>query len=369
MIKKGGPRKMKKKNTTFLFILIFLVIFTLIFQFIVWDSFAQIRTEVGKSNGWREIRFNINTHSGPNWCASGRYFVVGGGGGTGIRLVDISSGDIQEITNNVRHRNPSCSHGGRYIFFTDSLPGEYKNLYVYNAKTKEIFSIYSLGEPLPVIKLDEPLSPSGKYLIGPDNWKDQITLPGGEIVTIVPIREIVEIDKPIGNFRIEWSLDSGRLYLLNVSGQILFIRDLKSNNQKIVQLKIGGFEITKIKPSPNDSRLFINAVSDEKKVANLYVMDLKNPEEAPKLFIENVFDFDIDSYGTFVFSRIYRGINHIHNHLYLADSSGGVSFINRYFFFNWPIIPHISRDGKAIAFWQKLKADQKVITVLVRDNK
>jgi len=355
---------MKKNSKTVLFI-INLLSLLLIILLAPWNSFAQIITEIGKTNPWREIRFDIITHSAPAWCASGRQLVLGGGDGEGIRLVDIYSGEIRRITNNIRHKNPSCSSDGRYIFFTDSQSGEYKNLYVYNARSKKVSSIYSLGKPLNMVMVYEPISPSGKYLIGPPNWKEIVTLPGGEPVLIVPIHGTIEIGKPIDYSQLAWSPDSSRLYLLNSYAQILSIRELDINKETNIKIRIKGFYAKRIKSSSDNTKLYIEAMSSDDMVTNLYELDLKKPMAAPKLLFNSINHFDLDLEDSIVFSRNKGEFNQ----LFIAKKGGEIELIKKFSFYAWPISPHVSRDGKAIVFLQKLPTDERIITVLAKDDK
>ena len=174
----------KKRIVRFIFIYLF------IFTFTIGNGFGQVKEEIEKREIWSEIRFNfgkIHPHYF-RWCVSNKKIVFVGGGEKGISLLDIESGKIEQLTTDPRHQNPACSPYGRYILFTDiHNPGNYKNLFSYDLKTKKVNNVYSLDKPLPVHDIYDPISPSGKYIIGPPNWKKKITLPGGEEIGVVPI--------------------------------------------------------------------------------------------------------------------------------------------------------------------------------------
>ncbi len=347
-------------------------VFLFILTIGILNSFAQIRAEVGKSNNWREIQFNFGALKPPyfNFHPSGKQLVLGGnGGGKGIRLLDIETGDIQELTTNIRHKYPHCSPDGRYIFFTLSTRRDYKNLYVFDTKTKKIDLIYELDKPLPIFVIHGPLSPSGKYLIGPANWKENITLPRGEIVTVVPIHGTIEKGKLPKYLYSEWCSDSSKLFLYHYSGQIISVRDVKTGIEEDIQIRIKGFTAGDIKPGPDPTKIYVWASSGEKKGANLYMMDIKNLEKLPILIIENFLQFDLDLYGNIVFSRLQEGYYKI----FIRDNTGKINFIRQFrenpFPWDWSIIPHISKDGKVIAFYRKLENQEMVTTVLVKDYK
>lgn len=362
---------MKKKNRTVIFI--FALIFLSIFSFLIGNAFAQIRTEVGKSNGWREIQFNFGNLEPPYFVfhPSGKQLILGGKGGKGISLLDIESGSIQELTMNVRHKYPSCSNDGRYIFFTESSKKNYQNLYLYDTKAKKIELIYKLDKPLPIFIINEPISPSGKYLIGPANWKEKITLPGGEIVIVVPIHGTIEVGKLPKYLHSYWSSDSSKLFLYHHNMQTISVRDLKTNEEIEIPIRIEGFSAGNIKPGPDPTKVYIKAVlgEDQKAELNLYMMNLINPEKIPVVIIKNARQFDIDLHGTIVFSRIDKAKGF--NQLYIMDKTGKTNLIKQFrsFTWDWPIIPHISKDGKVVAFFRKFENEEKVITVLVKEDK
>jgi len=362
--KRGGPREMKKKNRTVVFI--FVLIFLFIFFDLIGQGFAQVRKQIGKSNGWREIQFNFGTLDPPffSWCVSSKHLIFGGKGGKGIRLLDVESGNIQELTTDVRNQYPSCTHEGRYVFFTDMrYTGEYKNLYVYDFRTKRITNIYSLHKPLPIRNVYEPLSPSNKYLIGPPNWKDKITLPGGVDVKIVPIYE-ASLDINIIDYysRERWSLDGETLYLLKPHSQTFFVRDLKTNKQTSIPLKIKEYSPRDIKPSPDGTKIYIDALKDDEKTS-LFVLNLRESIMVPELFIDKILYFDVSPDGSILFSRIDGD----YNRLYLLDSGKKIKLIREFQFYAWPIHPRVSKDGKAIAYLRKLKDDENLIVVLIKE--
>ena len=365
--KKGRPKIKMKKNKIILLILLFPFILTTG----IINSFAQIRTEVGKSEGWREVQFNFGSLEPPYFIfhPSGKQLILGGKGGKGISLLDIESGAIQELTTNIRHKYPHCSPDGRYIFFTLSTKRDYKNLYVFDTKTKNIELIYELDKVLPIFIIHGPLSPSGKYLIGPANWKEKITLPGGEIVTIVPIHGTIERGKLPKYLYSEWSSDSNKLFLYHYDGQIISIRDVKTGSEKDIQIRIEGYTARDIKPGPDPTKIYVLASSDKKKGVNLYMMDLRNPEKIPVLIINNFLQFDLDSYGNIVFSRLQEGYYKI----LIRDNTGKNDFIRQFrehpYPWDWSIMPRISKDGKVIAFFRKLGEKENAITVLAKEDK
>ena len=341
-------------------------VFSFILTVGILNSFAQIRTEIGESNGWREIQFNFGNLEPPffNWCSSGKKLVLGGKGEKGLRLLDIENGNFQDITANPKHKYPSCSSDGRYVFFTDSSDRSYKNLYVYDIKAKKISDIYSLNNPLPIQIINDPLSPSGKYLVGPGDWKKQIRLPGGEEVSVIPVRGTVEIGKPPRYFQSRWSFQGNKLFLINSRGKILSIRDAITNRQTDIRLKMESF--IDAKPSPDNNNVYIYALPLKTKSVNLYLMHLNNLKEVPKMIIEDVFGFDVDGNGNIVFSRLYEeGFER----LYVYDRNNKMTLIKEYFMSAWPMNPQVSKNGKAIAFFRKPKEDQKLITVLIRNDR
>lgn len=357
---------MKKRNRSVPVIFVFISLCLFTFSILIGQSSAQIKKDVGRTNGWREIEFNFGTLKPPyfQFHPSGRQLVLEGGGGKGIRLLGMESGGIQELTKDIRHKYVSISCNGSYIFFTDSSNRSYNNLYVYDVETKKISNIYSLNKPLPIQIINDPLSPSGKYLIGPGDWEKQIILPGGEEVTVIPIHGTVEIGKPPEYFQSRWSFQGDKLFLINSKGKILSIRDAITNKQTDIRLKMESF--IDAKPSPDNNNIYIYALPFKKKSVNLYLMRLRNLGEVPKMFIEDVFGFDVDGNGNIVFSRIYEeGFER----LYVYGRDNKMTLIKEYRLSAWPMNPRVSKDGKAIAFFRKIKEDQKVITVLIRNDR
>src|SRR4030042_6476144 len=91
----------------------------LIVIFVVFGTIASAEqaNKLEARDSWKEIKLTLNAY-GAAWCDN-RHIAFGGKSNKGIRIYDLDSGMVQDITNDPGHENVSCAADGRYIVFTD----------------------------------------------------------------------------------------------------------------------------------------------------------------------------------------------------------------------------------------------------------
>lgn len=371
------------------------VFILLVFVFFVGYVFAgekAVIKEVGKLNGWRELKI-VEPHGRfLGWCGSDKkMLVVDEKRHKRHYLIDIETRNVQKVDLNFSFGDAYCSSDGRYIFFIkmgdvkgnpiNAVVYRFKNLHVYDLKTNKTSVIYSVDKPLFLKFLDKILSPMGKYLIGPANWKEQVQLPGGEDVKVVPF-ETLDTDKPIDESKfidtLEWSPDDSKLFLAGEEGSTIFIRDPETNQVESINLMIKGFKINKIKASSNNMELYIGTAAHSGGDVGIYVMDLRNLSIIPKFLLKEIYNVDISSNGTVVFSNKkekktwFRTKKMWDCTIDLMNKNGQIQSIAQFSFYRdlVPVIaPKFSGDGKAIVFRKPFDDNREVMTVLIKDIK
>ncbi len=271
------------------FLLFILLVVCLIFV----HSTEAISVEHDKvsdsSISWKEIRLVLDSH-GSAWCGT-RSIVFSGYGkdkGKGIRLFDLESGVIQDITNDPTHRNVSCAADGRYIVFTDDMfMKDQGSLFVYDRNSKTIKKMYEMESLLLENIVAMPLSPNANYLLGPDlPVVQQHVLPGGKEVKLVSYRRgmshIPEFTK------LQWSADESHLYLFDPNGGRLNIRDLKNskNRNYYFERYLRNIRITKDNILYAD-QMFGSDMGDDS-VTNLYVYEFPYQNKPRKLLVRDI---------------------------------------------------------------------------------
>jgi hypothetical protein len=298
-------------------------------------------------------------------------------------LIDVESGRIEEIRETPVSLNPSCSPDGRYVFFQKRPFGGdvvQKNLYAYDTRTKKTSLIYASDRALPFRELKEPMSPSGQYLIGPDQWQEKVVLPGGEELEVIalPIKKTKK-GKPMDFNDIRWSWDGNRLFLYGHEDRNVYVLDPKTKQATTIPIKIKGAFLKKyVYPSPDNTKIYITGFFGNfmEGTTNLYAIDLKSPRNPPKLIAKDIDDYGVCADGTIMFSRANihpkeRG-NFAHG-IYLYDKSGKITLIKEirdiagfgYIY----VSMRVSRDGNTIIYPKKISKTEEVMAVLRKESK
>jgi hypothetical protein len=302
-------------------------------------------------------------------------------------LIDAETGGIEAIRESPVPLNPSCSPDGRYVFFQKRPPGTpvdlrrrmgQKTLYAYDTHTNKTSLIYDSDRQSSVRALEEPMSPCGRYLIGPEDWQEKVMLPGGEEVRIVHLPAVTKdgVRSEFGDVR--WALDGSRLFLYVHEDRNVCILDPETGKQTTIPIEIKGALLKKyVRPAPDGARIYVTGYFGTfvEGTANLYCIDLKNPNKPPRLLIRDIDDYGVGADGMIIFGR-----HNIHpqekgnfaHGIYLYDKQGKTTLLKE--------IPdrvgamayvylRVSRDGKAVAYPRKVSKIKEVMTVLIRTEK
>lgn len=226
------------------------------------------------------------------------------GSDAGIRLLDVSNGNIRQLTTVKTHRVVACTADGKHIFFVENgTRGVMNELDIDKNKQQKVYEENLFQHE--VIE-DSPVSPSAELLVGPATLSERINLSDRTLNTIHIPKEFSE--KYVKG--ISWSAD-GVLF-------IVFGSDSganKSNLQKLLIMK-GRNAPTKIIDLPNikqaqfmqigwsdvASRLFLLSWKD---VARLYEIDPEKPASSLRLIATDVDDFKLMANGSLVYIKNY----------------------------------------------------------------
>lgn len=349
------------------------LVFFLVFAIVGGYGLTEVKTETGKQGEWQEVL--IDKGYSYTWCGNRQIILAG-------KIVDIYTKKVHQLPPEAgSHYYPGCLSDGRYVFFkkTPSKGENGSNAFViYDTKTQQSQVLPISMDKWPSFSIIPPalISPDGRYLA----WysKGEIKLPGGEILTLVPVFENVEnimiVSKEPdpekrGIQTIAWSPDSKKLILLigtshlddlrGIPKQYLIMYDVLTNKRTALRLKFKNDHYGKIiKVSPDGNKLYIQAILGEGVKNYLYVLDLTKtgPDKStvkPILLRKDVRFFDISSdnlivFHTFPDPETPHKANIKDAGLYLADSGGKV--IQRLTSNTIDLYPKFSKDGQVIAF-------------------
>ena len=302
-------------------------------------------------SSWKEIQLALDSHDS-SWCGN-RSIVFSGYGkdkGKGVRLYDLDSGAIQDITDNPSHINVSCAADGRYIVFTDNMFLEKQgSLFIYDRNTKTIKKMYEMESLLLSHINAMPLSPNANYLLGPDlPGMQQYILPGGKEVKLVPYRRGMSYIPEFSEF--QWSADESTLYLFDSNSGKLNIRELATNKDTNLYFRINDFWLRNMRVI-KDKKMYVDAMSGsdmgDSSETNLYMYDLAPPGKH-KLLVNGIEFYDADNKGNIVFSKELknaRGIFYLEREEKKAQILTKITITH-----NIGIWPKITSDGKGIIF-------------------
>jgi hypothetical protein len=194
-------------------------------------------------------------------------------------------------------KNPSyriCSQDGRYVFFINqhfraSPPFFPYELYALNRKTLKLTLLHTSKFNV-AINHFLPLSPQGKYLIGPPDVPKTVTLPDGPEVRVISVAS--ELESSPKNYPPKygtavWAQDDSRLLLLDSKSQ-LSVLDLTTGEEKIPALNLPSQHIDLLVSS---NRLYVGAAIELPSGgydSQLYAYELDKISGAPKLIAKGL---------------------------------------------------------------------------------
>ncbi|MFA5385769.1 MAG: hypothetical protein WC364_14130 [Eubacteriales bacterium] len=355
--------------------LIFFLI--LIFSLSAHVAFADSDKKTETQSTWKEIKLVLDAIDYA-WCGN-RHIVFSGDRkdmGKGIRIYDLDSGVIEDITNDPGHENVSCAADGRYVVFTDkTFRKKQVGLFVFDRNTKTVKKMYEMGS-LPLSRIDSmPLSPNANYMLGPDLSQGQkYILPGGKEVKLVPHRtrtlDVEKFDK------LQWSVDEKKLFLLDVNSESLATYDVEKDRLATSFIRIDGSSNPIDMRITKDSKLYVTALFgleiDEDGFNNLYLFDLEKLHEQPVLVVRNINYFDADDEGNVVYSKRIKdiqGASYLEKGLYYLERGKKQTQLLKKFnvIRNAVIRPKISRNGKGIIFSLRKTNEPREFIILIKN--
>jgi hypothetical protein len=376
-------RKFKWHRLTLLLLLVLLVSLVLMPHsgLSAYASAEELSKEY-LAKGWKETVIEIAEpkykHS-ISWCGPQHFLVKHSDDKlkkTYLALYNIETGKKEEFRENPPHWDMACSFDGKYIFYVrPGLPkGKRRSLNAYDVRTKRMSAVYSLEGSLPIYVQTPPLSPSGKYIIWPEDRKEKVRLPGGEEAEPVPLRGIVKSCQVGVHCYGEtiWSFD-GETLVLHSSGTKII--DMKTKSVKEVVTKIEGTRFTKyILLSPDNNTMYFQAYSDDDELITgvLYSLNLRDISKAPRRITEKMDRYGIAPDGSLIFSRSEIPWGRIIHNVYMLDSTGKTHLIKGFVdvgpLLNRFVVPVVSRQSTAFLFFRKFGDGRNTVTVLTKTD-
>jgi len=346
----------------------------LILLFVVFGPIASAEqaNKLEARDSWREIQLVLDTRD-YSWCGNKQVVFSGDGivNGKGIRLYDLDSGVVQNITNDSSHENVSCTADGRYIVFTDKTSiNKQGSLFVYDRNTRTMKKVYEMeGTLLSIISRSMPLSPHANYLLGPDLPSvRQYILPGGKEVKLIPYRRGMSQDPEFR--KLQWAYDESRLFLFDSNGGRLNIRDLKENYDRNFYFRIKDFWLRDMHVT-KDNKFYVDALSDgeidDEGISNLYRFDLADPDKHGHLVVSNIGEYDADAEGNVVFERqSTKDGSFRHSIYYLERGKKEAQILKEISVSSFGIGLRISSNGRGIIFFMPTAKRTREFKILIK---
>jgi hypothetical protein len=341
----------------------------LILLFVVFGQIAAAEqtNKLEARHSWKEIKLILNAY-GAAWCGNRHIAFSGdnfGKSNKGIRIYDLDSGMVQDITNDPGDENVSCAADGRYIVFTDNTFGKKQNsLFVYDRSTKTIKKMYEM-ESILLEEIDKmPLSPHANYLLGPNLPEGQkYILPGGKEVKLVPYRKGMISRSRLSTY--QWSFDESRIFLFDPDSGRVTIHSLEDNRDR--QLSFG--RDLRVMYITKDNKLYADIFFGSEiagnSVTNLYIFDLNNPAKKRKVLVRDIEWYDADDEGNIVFSKSSKNGRFI---CYLKKGSQQPQILKEIPVpRNIGIWPRIAKDGKAVFYSIPTQGSAREYTILIKN--
>lgn len=236
------------------------------------------------------------------WCGD-KYLAISRhsrGADAGIRLLDIDSGHVRQLTAVKTHRVVACTSDGKHIFYVENgVDGAMNEFDVDNGKQQLIYT----NNPFQHRIIEEsPINISGDILIGPATSKDRILL-SNRAVDVTHVPDAFSKKNVDG---ITWS-GNGTLFLIVGAG----FSDNKNSPQKLLIKKNGEphFNATDLPSIKNarfmqigwsgaTKRLYLLAWSGG---AKLYEIDPDELKHSRRLVANNVTEFKMMPNGGLVY--------------------------------------------------------------------
>lgn len=237
------------------------------------------------------------------WCGTKHLAISkhGRGADAGIRLLDIESGHVRQLTTVKTHRVVACTPDGKHIFFVENAIRGTMNEFDIDSGKQQV--IYSKNVFQHEAIEEVPISPSGEHLIGPVTLSKRVTLSD---------RTLNGVHIPDGfsekNFTgIAWSRDGTVFFVIGSD-----FGDNKNNPQKLLIQNPGNphpreISLPSIKNaqfrqaewSDMTKRLYLLAWSD---TAKLYEFDPEKPAHSLRL-MASVDEFKLMPNGDLVYIK------------------------------------------------------------------
>lgn len=286
-----------------------------------------IKPEVGEINGRKAIRFHVSGSF--IWCGPG-YLALSHGENAGIRLLNITNGNTDQLTTVKSHHPVACTPDGKYVFFVDTVnKGRLEVIDVINRKQDIIFSKKEFSHPF----IDEQLmSPSGMYLLGPATLKMQIEL-SDRIIQGLPIPPNM-LKYELRNGGLAWAGDKKAYILFGefpLLQKLMVLHARTKNMAELINLpKVENYRFMgRIRYAEKSDKLYLLAWPEsEDGVPMLYMLDPDKPDKSMQLVDSNVDEFNVLHNGSVVYVKTI-GVNYSHADFSVFSKSSKKTLFSR----------------------------------------
>lgn len=239
------------------------------------------------------------------WCGLKHLAISKHSKGTdaGIRLLDIESGYVRQLTTVKTHRVVACTPDGKHIFFVENGVHGVMNEFDIDKGKQQL--IYSKNIFQHEVIEETPISPSGEFMIGPVTLSERVTL-SDRTINMMHISDEFS-KKHVGGMA--WSGDGTALLVIDSD-----FGD-KKNPQKLLILKYGNAHPRIIDlPSIRNAQFMQAGWSDVTKrlylltwgdAARLYEFDPEKRLHSLRLIATDVEEFKILPNGDLVYIQIF----------------------------------------------------------------
>ena len=265
------------------------------------DDTLTLQPEVREVDGRRLIQYK---NSGDFiWCGN-EHLALSTGANGGVRLLNVATGRLRQLTTVKTHRGVACTPDGRYVFFRDDTV-QRGRLEVLDAVTDQRRVIYD-GLPFSNEAIAEaPLSPSGKYLLRPASMRGPIELND----RVLKVLRLPDMPNELVQSIAWWGDESVYLLFggLKTPVQRLLVVEVKTNQNRFIELPSVEDRLLKdMAGSLNSHRLYAIGWSDSESLdgAKLFSFDPRDIKGTVRQVAVGVDRFCVMSDGTVFYAQL-----------------------------------------------------------------
>ncbi len=265
---------------------------------------VEVKRQVAESNGKRVIQFSgFKGSFNFVWCGTEHLALDLHGQNGGIRLLNIATGKLRQITKDTYHGVMACTSDGKHIFFTDRRShGRIDAVDVVTAKQEVVSAALPKGY-LGIGEARDRISPAGRYVVGTDADKKSVGLSDRELRRVV-------LPPPANNEfanGIAWVNDD-QLYLLITQGtsreKLMEIVAETSEHQIVEIPPVKGYSFGQIQWNRRSQELYLLGwPNSEDETPALFRFDPRRKKDPPQVVVRALDHYSLLPSGRIVYVR------------------------------------------------------------------